>query len=98
MTRSYLRTSEIATAVGVHPNTVRLYEEWSLLPPIPRTPSGYRMFNESHLDQMRLARLAMSFTWMGGAIRKTAYEMVYCGAEDDLGGALEVAYQLRVLI
>ena len=42
--------------------------------------------------------MAMYFTWMGGIIRKTAYEMVYSGAEGDLGGALELAYQLRVLI
>ena len=98
MPSNYIRTSEIAKAVGVHPNTVRLYEKWNLLPPIPRTPAGYRMFNEAHLDQMKLARLAMSFTWMGGEIRRTAYEMVYSGAEGDLGGALEIAYQLRVLI
>jgi DNA-binding transcriptional MerR regulator len=56
------------------------------------------MFNEAHLDQMRLAREAMNFTWMGGEIRHTAYEMVYHGAEGDLGGALELAYQLRVLV
>jgi DNA-binding transcriptional MerR regulator len=98
MPRNYYYTSEIAKAVGVHPNTVRLYEEWNLLPPIPRTPSGYRKFSDAHLDQMKLARMAMYFTWMGGSIRKTAYEMVYSGAEGDLGGALELAYQLRVLI
>jgi hypothetical protein len=40
MTRRYLRTSDIAEAVGVHPNTVRLYEEWGFLPPIPRGPAG----------------------------------------------------------
>ena len=51
-----LRTSDIAKAVGVHPNTVRLYEEWGFLPPIPRSPSGYRLFTGAHLDQMRLAR------------------------------------------
>ena len=98
MPSNYIRTSEIAKAVGVHPNTVRLYEEWKLLPPIPRTPAGYRMYNEAHLDQMRLARLAMKFTWMGGEIRKTAYQMVYHGADGDLGGALEIAFQLKVLI
>jgi DNA-binding transcriptional MerR regulator len=98
MPREYYYTSEIAKAVDVHPNTVRLYEEWGLLPPIPRTPSGYRKFSEAHLDQMKLARMAMHFTWLGGEIRKTAYEMVYSGAEGDLGGALELAYQLRVMI
>ena len=98
MPRNYLRTSEIANAVNVHPNTVRLYEEWGYLPPVPRTPSGYRKFSEAHLDQMKLIRLAMNFTWMGGTIRRTAYVMIGFGAEGDLGGALETAYQLRVLI
>lgn len=98
MTKKFIRTSEVARAVGVHPNTVRLYEEWGMLPKIPRTPSGYRMFDESHIDQMRLARAAMSFTWLGGEIRRTTYEMVYHGARGDLGGALEIAYQLRAMI
>jgi DNA-binding transcriptional MerR regulator len=35
----YLRTSEITKAVGVHPNTVRLYERWGFLPPVPRSPN-----------------------------------------------------------
>jgi len=98
MTRNYLRTSEIANAVGVHPNTVRLYEEWGLLPPVPRTPAGYRMFSQAHLDQMKLIRLAMNFTWMGGEIKRVAYEMIHYGVVGDLGGALELAYQLRVLV
>lgn len=98
MTEKFIRTSEIAHAVGVHPNTVRLYEQWGLLPEIPRTPSGYRKFTPAHLDQMRLARLAMQFNWLGGVIRQTAYDMVYAGARGDYGGALELAYQLRAMI
>ncbi len=98
MSRPFYYTSEIAKTVGVHPNTVRLYEEWGYLPPVPRTPSGYRKFSEVHLDQMKLIRLAMNFTWMGGLIRRTAYDMIACGAEGDLGGALEIAYKLRVQI
>jgi DNA-binding transcriptional MerR regulator len=50
MTRATLRTSDISRAVGVHPNTVRLYETWGLLPPIPRSSSGYRLFTEQHLE------------------------------------------------
>ena len=98
MARDYLLTSEIANAVGVHPNTVRLYEEWGYLPPVARTASGYRKFSEVHLEQVKLIRLLMNFTWMGGTIRKTAYEIVHYGAEGNLGGALETAYHLRVLI
>ena len=36
MKSRYLRTSDIAQAVGVHPNTVRLYEDWGYIPPAPR--------------------------------------------------------------
>lgn len=60
-----LRTSDIATEVGVHANTVRLYEEWGYLPPIPRTEAGYRQFNSIHLAQMKLARLAFADPFPG---------------------------------
>lgn len=94
----YLRTSDVAKAVGVHPNTVRLYEEWGLLPPIPRTPGGYRRFTQAHVNQMRLARTAMHTTWLGGEIRKLALDMVKGAASGGLGGALELAYELRTTI
>ena len=98
MTNWYLHTTDIAYAVAVHPNTVRKYEEWGLLPPIPRSPSGYRLFSETHLDQMRLARSAMAFTWLGGDIRHESYAMLQQAASGDLGGALERAYQVLVLV
>lgn len=65
MPKSFLRTSDIAGAVGVHPNTVRAYEAWGFLPPIPRTHTGYRLFTERHLDQMRLARLVFGGEYTG---------------------------------
>jgi DNA-binding transcriptional MerR regulator len=93
MRRRYLRTSDIAKAIGVHPNTVRLYEEWGFLPPIPRSPSGYRQFTEAHLAQMRLARAALRGPWPGRKIRQSALTLVRRAASGDLGGALELAYQ-----
>jgi DNA-binding transcriptional MerR regulator len=93
MARSYLRTSEVAKAVGVHPNTVRMYEVWGLLPPIPRTPSGYRKFAARHIDQMRLARLVFDGPWPGRTIRRSAVVLVKQAAAGDLGGALEGAYR-----
>jgi DNA-binding transcriptional MerR regulator len=94
----YLRTSDIARAVGVHPNTVRLYEAWGLLPPIPRAQNGYRMFTATHVDQMRLARLAMRITWLGGTIRKLALSVVHSGAIGDLVASLEQAMSLQDII
>jgi DNA-binding transcriptional MerR regulator len=94
----YLRTSDIAKAIGVHPNTVRLYEEWGFLPPIPRSSSGYRRFTKDHLEQMRLARMAMHGPWPGTSIRKSALTLVRQAASGDLGGALEQAYHHLALV
>jgi DNA-binding transcriptional MerR regulator len=97
-TSRYLRTSEIATAVGVHPNTVRLYEEWGFLPPIPRSLGGYRLFTAAHLDQMRLARTAFRGPWPGRKIKQSVLALVRQAASGDLGGALERAYHHLALV
>ena len=46
MSPQYLRTSDMAKAAGIHVNTVRMYEQWGLIPPVERSPSGYRRFKE----------------------------------------------------
>lgn len=98
MPRSYLTTSQVASAAGVHPNTVRLYEERGFLPPAPRTPKGYRRFTEAHVDQMRLARIALIGEWPGASIRQSALDLVRRSATGDLGGALEMAYRHLALV
>jgi len=96
--RQHLRTSDIAKAVGAHPNTVRLYEEWGFLPPVPRSPSGYRLYTQAHLDQMQFARTALHGGWPGRNIRQSALALVRQAASGDLGGALEQAYHHLVLV
>lgn len=97
--RRYLRTSELAKAADVHPNTVRLYEKWGLLPPVERDPfNGYRRFTQRHLDQILLVRKAMRFNILSGSVRATAYDIIAQGAVGDLGGALELAYRLLSLV
>jgi DNA-binding transcriptional MerR regulator len=90
MSKRPYRTSEIAAAVGVHPNTVRLYEAWGFLGTVPRSHSDYRLFSELHLDRMRLARTALQWPYPGG--KKPVLELVKCAASGDLGGALEAAH------
>src|SRR5512146_3398103 len=91
----YLLTSQLAKAAKVHPNTVRLYEQWGLLPPAERNPfNNYRRFTQKHLDQILLVRQALRFTWLNEATHKAAYEMIAQGVQDNLGGALELAYKL----
>ena len=91
MASQYLRTNQLAQAVGVHANTVRLYEEWGYIAPAPRSAAGYRLFTPLHLEQMRLARLAMSWPYPGS--REGTLELVRCAVNEDLGMAMEWAYQ-----
>lgn len=86
-----LKTSDIARMVGVHVNTVRLYEAQGFLSAAPRTASGYRRFSTLHLEQMRLAHLAL--TWPYSGDQPLVLDVVRCAAEGDLGMALELAYE-----
>jgi DNA-binding transcriptional MerR regulator len=96
--KRYLRTSDLAKAVGIHPNTVRLYEQWGLIPPVERSLKGYRRFTESHLDCLRLARMVYSGFYPGTVIRRSGIQVIKKAASGDLGGALELAYQHKALV
>jgi DNA-binding transcriptional MerR regulator len=87
----YLKTSDIAKMVGVHSNTVRLYEARGFLSPVPRSKSGYRLFTVLHLEQMRLAHLALKWPYLGS--QHIVMDLVKCAAEGDLGMAMQLAYQ-----
>jgi DNA-binding transcriptional MerR regulator len=94
----YYSTVQVSRAVGVHPNTVRMYEVWGFLPPVPRAPNGYRRYTEFHIDQMRFARTALHGGWLGRNIRESAVTLVRRSASGDLGGALELAYRHLALV
>ena len=94
----YLRTSDLAKAVGVHPNTVRRYVDWGLLPPVERSPSGYRRFTERHLDCLRLARQIYCNQYPGRAIHQSGLRIIQAAVAGDLGGALELAYNHLALV
>lgn len=87
-----LHTSDLARAAGVHPNTVRLYEQWGLIPPVERTPSGYRIFSQIHLDCLRLARKIYSAPYPGRGFRALGNEIIQCAVQQDWQGTLEKAH------
>lgn len=94
----YLSTSDLARAVGAHPNTVRRYADRGFLPPVPRSPSGYRRFTEYHLDCLRLTRQVFSGQHPGRAIYQSGFHVIQVVASGDLGGALELAYSHLALV
>lgn len=87
----HLRTTDLARAAGVHPNTVRLYEAWGFLGNVPRARNGYRLFSERHLDQMVLARTALHWPYPGGNERVA--QLVRRASDGDLHGALALAHE-----
>jgi len=91
MTTKSLRTSDLARAVGIHPNTVRLYVDWGLIPPVERSPSGYRRFTQQHLDCLRLARTIYATEYPGRDLRASSNEIIQHAVADDWTGALEKA-------
>ncbi len=92
------RTAEVAGIIGVHPNTVRLYEELGLIPKPERRANGYRVFTDFHIDQFRVARLAFEIEVLQNGLRKKIVEMVKTSAAGDFDGALTLAgeYLLQV--
>ena len=92
MSNKYLRTSDLARAVGIHANTVRLYVDWGLLPPVERSASGYRLFTQRHLDCLRLARAIYAAPYPGRGFRALGNEMIQRAVADDWLGALEKAH------
>ncbi len=85
------KTSEIAEIIGIHPNTVRLYEELELIPKPRREANGYRVFTDFNLEQFRLARLALKVEVLQNGLRKKAIEIIKTSAKGDFNGAIRLA-------
>lgn len=85
------KTAEVAAIIGVHSNTVRLYEEWELIPKPQRQPNGYRVFTDFHIEQFRLARLAFQVEVLQSGLRKKIIQMVKVSATGDFDRALLLA-------
>ncbi len=54
--KDYLRTSDLAAAVGLSVQQVRNYEAFGFLPPVERSQTGYRLYTPRHLAALQTAR------------------------------------------
>lgn len=80
MDRIY-KTSEVAKIVGVHSNTVRLYEKLELIPEVKRLQNGYRIFTDYHIKQFILARTAFKVEILQNGLRKKMINIVKLSAK-----------------
>ena len=81
-------TSDVAKLIGIHPNTVRLYEDLGLITRPERKTNGYRVFTDYHLIQFRIARLAFQVEVLQNGLRKQAAAIVKSCASGDMDKAL----------
>jgi len=53
-----MRIGELAKRAGVNPKTIRYYEQIGLLPPAPRTESGYRKYTNKDDERLEFIHSA----------------------------------------
>ena len=82
------KTAEVAAIIGIHPNTVRLYEKLELIPKPRRLSNGYRVFTEFHIKQCKLIRLAFQVEVLQNGLRKKIVQMLKVSASGDFDRAI----------
>ena len=70
MNEKPLLIGRLAKLSGVTPDTIRFYERSGLLPKPSRTASGYRVYNDAALNQVRFIRKAQSLGFSLDEIRR----------------------------
>lgn len=79
-----MTTSQVAERAGVNLDTVRYYEKRGLLPPPPRTASGYRKYEAEHVTRIRFVRRAQDLGFTLGEIAELLDLRVQPGAGSDV--------------
>lgn len=87
------RTTEVATAIGIHPNTVRLYEKLGLIPKPERQTNGYRIFTAFHIQQFILARTAFQIEVLQSGLRKKIVSVVKLSANKNFEQAIALTQE-----
>ena len=86
-------TNEVAQIIGVHVNTVRLYEKSGFITKPGRKDNGYRVFTNLHINQLKIVRLGIEVVIMQNGIRKKAYEIIHHSGLCEFEKALELAHE-----
>lgn len=92
------KTADIAKMIGIHVNTVRLYEKCELIPKPERLGNGYRVFTDLHIEQFKLARAALQVEVLQNRLRKLAVDIIKVSATGDYETAAELTRQYIELV
>lgn len=85
------QTHEVAQIIGIHVNTVRLYEKCKLIPKPERMSNGYRVFTDLHIEQFRMARAVFKVEVLQNGLRKQAVDILKTSAFGNFKDAKKMA-------
>lgn len=85
------KTYEVAQIIGIHVNTVRLYEKSKLISKPDRLSNGYRVFTDLHIEQFRMARAVLKVEVLQNGLRKQAVDILKVSALGHFDNAKEMA-------
>ena len=60
-----LRTVDLARVAGLSTQQIRYYEADGMLPPVPRSPNGYRVYSGRHVAALRCVRSLLAARYGG---------------------------------
>lgn len=92
------QTAEAAAIIGIHPNTVRLYEKLKLIPEAERQKNQYRVFTDCHIAHLKLTRLALQVEVMQNGLRKKIIETVKTSAAGRYHDAAQLAGEYITMV
>jgi MerR family Zn(II)-responsive transcriptional regulator of zntA len=84
--RDVMTRGELALRCGVHPETIRFYERMGILPPAPRSESGYRLFDETAATRVLFVKRAQA---AGFALDEIKSLLALYGAPDATCGDVQ---------
>lgn len=85
------KTHEVSKIIGIHVNTVRLYEKYKLISTPERLGNGYRVFTDLHIEQFKIARAVLKVEVLQNGLRKQAVDILKISALGNLEDAMKKA-------
>lgn len=82
--------ADLARRIGRHPNTLRKYETWGFISPVPRAPNGYRVYSRRHALQAALAVTALRACFQDWEGRRRMKRLIALAVSSDFVGAGEL--------
>jgi len=78
-----MRISQLSEFTNTPASTIRYYESLKFIEPAERLENNYRVFNERHIVQIKLCRLAFR-EFINTNIRKASLQVLYAAAQKNL--------------